>query len=153
MPYRICKSFEIENGHILFKHPDRCRFPHGHSRTVEIVLVAETLDKNDMVCDFKALKQAVYAFIDSWDHALCLNSADTNVPMYQQAYKERIVVFPNVDPTSEVMAKIIFDEVKRRLTDAQVSPAPDSPYRVPQEVKLERIRITETSSSWAEYSE
>ncbi len=153
MPYRISKSFEIENGHILFKHPDRCRFPHGHSRTVEIVLAADRLDANDMVCDFKALKQAVYAFIDSWDHALCLNSADTNLPMYQAAYSDRIVVFPGVDPTSEVMAKVIFDEVKRRLADAQVSPPVGSPYRVPRDVRLERVRITETSSSWAEYSE
>lgn len=153
MPYRISKSFEIENGHILFKHPDRCRFPHGHSRTVEIILSADTLDKNDMVCDFKALKQAVYAFIDSWDHALCLNSADTNLPMYQKAYSERIVVLPNVDPTTEVMAKVIFDEVKRRLDEAHTTPPAGSAYRIPREVKLERVRITETSSSWAEYSE
>ena len=152
MPYRISKSFEIENGHILWKHPDRCRFPHGHSRTVEIILLADRLDENDMICDFKALKQAVYEFIDSWDHALCLNSEDTNLPLYQKAYAERIIVFPKVDPTSEVMAKRIYDEVKQRLEIAQAN-ATAKPYRVPSGVKLERVRITETSSSWAEYSE
>ena len=56
MPYRICKTFEIENGHMLSKHPDLCKFPHGHSRKVEIVLEADTLDHNEMVCDFKAFK-------------------------------------------------------------------------------------------------
>ena len=37
MPYRICKTLEIENGHMLSKHPDKCRFPHGHTRKVELV--------------------------------------------------------------------------------------------------------------------
>jgi 6-pyruvoyltetrahydropterin/6-carboxytetrahydropterin synthase len=44
MPYRICKSLEIENGHMLSKHPDKCRFPHGHSRKVEFVIEADELD-------------------------------------------------------------------------------------------------------------
>ena len=44
MRYRICKSFEIESGHMLSKHPGRCRFPHGHSRRVDVVLSAEDLD-------------------------------------------------------------------------------------------------------------
>ena len=37
MPYRICKSLEVENGHMLAKHPDKCRFPHGHTRKIEFI--------------------------------------------------------------------------------------------------------------------
>ena len=59
MPYRVCKVFEVESGHMLSKHPDRCRFPHGHSRRVEVVVAADELDSHDMVCDFKALKLAI----------------------------------------------------------------------------------------------
>ena len=55
MPYRICKSLEIENGHMLTKHPDKCRFPHGHTRRVEFVIEADELDENQMVCDFKII--------------------------------------------------------------------------------------------------
>ena len=40
MPYRICKTIDIENGHMLSKHPDKCQFPHGHTRKVEFVLEA-----------------------------------------------------------------------------------------------------------------
>src|SRR6187399_3725111 len=76
MPYRICKSFEIESGHMLSKHPGKCRFPHGHSRRVEIVVVSDELNAADMVCDFKALKLALKPFLAQWDHALCLNTAD-----------------------------------------------------------------------------
>ena len=57
MPYRICKRFEVESGHMLSRHPARCKFPHGHTRTIEVVLEAGTLDANNMVCDFKAIKE------------------------------------------------------------------------------------------------
>ena len=51
------KSIEVESGHQLSKHPDKCQFPHGHSRKVEIELEADELDANDMVCDFKIVKE------------------------------------------------------------------------------------------------
>ena len=63
MPFRIAKTFTVESGHLLTKHPGACKFPHGHSRTVEVVLTADTLDARDMVCDFKALKQMIAAAV------------------------------------------------------------------------------------------
>lgn len=151
MPFRISKSFEIETGHLLTKHPDKCRFPHGHSRRVEIMLAADMLDANDMVCDFKAVKAALKPFLDAWDHAFCLNTDDPNFAFYQKTYGEQVVPFTKTDPTSEVMAKTIFDALKRRL--AESAGRPDPRYSVPPGVRVERVRVTETSSSWAEYSE
>src|SRR6185295_8477200 len=103
MTYRICKSFPVESGHLLSKHAGACRFPHGHSRRMEVVLEATSLDTNDMVCDFKRLKEMLKAQIDRFDHALCLNTADPNLSFYRTAYGDRIVAFPNADPTSELM--------------------------------------------------
>jgi 6-pyruvoyltetrahydropterin/6-carboxytetrahydropterin synthase len=142
MPFRICKTFEIESGHLLSKHPDKCRYPHGHSRTVEVVLAADQLDANDMVCDFQTVKSALGDFLEKWDHALCLNTADPNFEFYRRTYGDRVIPFPNTDPTSEVMAKTIFDELRRQLAGAAGARA----------VRIERVRITETSSTWAEYS-
>ncbi|MGA3007780.1 MAG: 6-carboxytetrahydropterin synthase [Opitutaceae bacterium] len=150
MPYRICKTFVIESGHILSKHPGKCRFPHGHSRTVEIVLAADRLDASDMVCDFKVIKNALHEFLDSWDHALCLNTDDPNFTFYQKTYQAQIVPFAHADPTSEVMAKAVFDELKRKLAEASARSDPGLPAAG---VRIERVRITETSSSWAEYFE
>ncbi|HYP16929.1 MAG TPA: 6-carboxytetrahydropterin synthase [Opitutus sp.] len=151
MPFRICKSFEIESGHMLSKHPGPCRFPHGHSRRIEVVLVADRLDANDMVCDFKALKGALQALLDTWDHALCLNTADPQFAHLASAYGERVVPFTATDPTSEVMARTVFESVKRRLqTEAENDRAT---FRIPPGVRVERVRVTETSSSWAEYFE
>ena len=151
MPFRISKSFEIESGHLLTKHPDKCRFPHGHSRRVDIVLAADVLDSNDMVCDFKAVKAAMHAFLDAWDHAFCLNTDDPQFAFFQKTYGVNIIPFEKKDPTSEVMAKTIFDELKRRL--AGTNGQPDPRYAVPPGVRVERVRVTETSSSWAEYTE
>lgn len=148
MPYRISKSFEIESGHILSKHPGKCRFPHGHSRRVEIVLIADTLDGNDMVCDFKAIKQALQPFLDSWDHALAINTNDANFAFYQEKHGERIIAFSKTDPTSEVMARSIFEEVGRCLATAGRT----GHFAISANVKVERVRVTETSSSWAEYA-
>lgn len=151
MSFRICKSIEIENGHLLTKHPDKCRFPHGHSRRVDIVLAAEKLDANDMVCDFKAIKAAIETFLDSWDHAFCLNTEDPQFAHFQKTYGVQIIPFEKADPTSEMMAKTIFDVLKKRLADS--ASTSDARYRVPAGVRVERVRVTETSSSWAEYAE
>ena len=151
MPFRICKRFEIESGHMLSKHSGKCRFPHGHSRRIEVVLVAEQLDANDMVCDFKALKLSLETFLERWDHALCLNSDDPQLAFYQQHYGERVVVFPGVDPTSEILARAVFQETQRRLKESARGPA--ASCRISPHVTVERVRVTETSSSWAEYFE
>ena len=151
MPFRICKIFEIESGHILSKHPGKCRFPHGHSRRVEVVLAGDQLDANDMVCDFQAIKRVVKDFLDSWDHAVCLNTADPNFAFYQQTYGTHVIPFNQTDPTREVMAKAIFDELKRKLAEGTNRPA--TIHKIPSGVRVERVRLTETSSSWAEYSE
>ena len=99
MPFRISKSFEIESGYMLSKHPGTCRFPHGHSRRIEVVVVSDDLDANDMVCDFAALKAALRDFLDSWDHALCLNTTDPQYVHFQNTYGSAMVPFTETDPS------------------------------------------------------
>lgn len=109
MAYRICKSIELESGHLLSKHPGNCKFPHGHTRSVEMVFRADTLDANDMVVDFKAIKQMMGDFLQQFDHSLCVNTDDPNYAAFVAAYGERIIPFDREDPTSEVMARTIFN--------------------------------------------
>jgi 6-pyruvoyltetrahydropterin/6-carboxytetrahydropterin synthase len=152
--YRICKAFEIETGHMLSKHPGRCRYPHGHSRRVEVVLSAAELDPNDMVCDFKAVKLAVRDLIDAWDHALSLNSEDPALETLatRPELRGRLIVFHRQDPTTEVLAKHVFDYLKDRIASGhEVKDAQGIGYRLPSHLVLERVRVGETSTSWAEY--
>jgi 6-pyruvoyltetrahydropterin/6-carboxytetrahydropterin synthase len=136
---------------MLSKHPDLCKFPHGHSRKVEFVLEAEDLDQNEMVCDFKSLKEAMAAFLKSWDHALCVNTQDKLHADLKKAFGDRIISFENQDPTTEVMARRIHDELKRNLAAYVASPSAKYPMR--PSVRIVKVRVWETSSSWAEYSE
>ncbi len=149
MPFRIAKTFTIESGHLLTKHPGACRFPHGHSRIVEIIVTADSLDERDMVCDFKALKSAVADIVLRYDHSFALNTSDPRFRELRAAYGERVMGFPNTDPTTEVMAREIFWEVRAQMTAA----AADAEFPIPSSVRLERVRVTETGTSWAEYWE
>lgn len=151
MPYRICKTFEIENGHMLSKHPDKCRFPHGHTRKVEFTLEADSLDGNDMVCDFKVMKETMESFLSQYDHAMCVNTADPKYSDLKASYGERIIGFDNVDPTTEVMAKTIFDHFRERLVEYAANG--DARYPLRPNLRVVKVRLWETSSSWAEYCE
>jgi len=151
MPYRVCKSFQIESGHMLSKHPGRCRFPHGHSRRVEVVLSAAALDDGDMVCDFKALKLALLPHLDELDHAMAINVADPMRETLERA-DGRVVIF-EVDPTTEVMARRLFDIIERELIrGGEYRDDQGCVYRFPPGVRLERVRLSETATTWGEYA-
>lgn len=151
MPYRICKTIEIENGHMLSKHVDKCKYPHGHSRQVELILEADKLDQNDMVCDFSVLKLALKGFLESFDHAMCINTKDPMYKSFKKTYGDRVIGFDNIDPTTEVIAKLIFDQVKDSLD--KYSKKRGQPFVLAKGVRLARVRVWETSTSWAEYDE
>ena len=153
MRYTVCKSFEVESGHMLSKHPGRCRYPHGHSRRVDVVISSERLDGADMVCDFKAVKLAVGAFVDRLDHALMVNSQDPEVVRLRGGTSGgRLVEVEGEDPTTEVMARLIFEHVAGCVASGErYADGSGGEYGFPEGLRVERVRVTETSSSWAEY--
>jgi 6-pyruvoyltetrahydropterin/6-carboxytetrahydropterin synthase len=151
MPYRICKTFEIESGHMLSKHPDKCAYPHGHTRKVEFVLEADELDQNEMVCDFKIISQVMSDFLDALDHAMCINTKDPRYADFKTAYGDRVIAFEGLDPTTEVMAKTIFDHFKEKL--AAYGGRREERYPLRPNLRIIKVRLWETSSSWAEYGE
>ena len=136
---------------MLAKHPEKCRFPHGHTRKVELVFEAATLDANEMVCDFKVVKELVGELLESYDHALCMNTEDPKYAEMKEAYGERIIGFDKQDPTTEVMAFTIYQHCAEQLR--QYISRADGKYAIRPEVRLVSVRVWETSSSWAEYSE
>ncbi len=148
--FRICKTIELESGHLLSKHPGNCHFPHGHTRSVELVFCAQETDANDMVLDFKAIKEMMSEFLSSFDHALCMNTHDANYETFSNIYGDRIIPFEGQDPTSERMAQRVYLYAKDALVRAS---AGELTYPVRSCVELDRVRVWETSSSWAEYSE
>ena len=141
----------MEHGHRLCKHPENCRFPHGHSLRIEIVVRRGELDDHDMVCDYKAIKIAVRELVDRLDHAMALNSEDPELESLR-SIGDRVIVFSKQDPTTEVLARWLFDGVRRRLAEGGVVAGDGgAEYPIPPDLVLERIRIWETRTSWAEY--
>jgi 6-pyruvoyltetrahydropterin/6-carboxytetrahydropterin synthase len=106
-----------------------------------------------MVCDFKAIKLAVEAFIEGFDHTMAVNSADPRLPDLLAAGGERVVIFENEDPTTEVMARVIFEHLAASLKSRAelTDPRGGVKYSFPSGIALERVRVTETPTSWAEY--
>jgi 6-pyruvoyltetrahydropterin/6-carboxytetrahydropterin synthase len=149
MPYRVCKTIDIESGHMLSKHPGKCKFPHGHTRKVEFLLEAQELNHNEMVCDFFIVKELIGDYLEALDHSICVNTADPAYPELRARYGERVISFENEDPTTEVMARVLFQTFARRLAD--YSKKRDQSYPLDREVRLVSVKVWETASSWAEY--
>jgi 6-pyruvoyltetrahydropterin/6-carboxytetrahydropterin synthase len=149
--FRIAKTFEVEYGHRLSKHPEKCRFPHGHSLRIEVVARGRELDGNDMVCDYKALKMLVVDVVERLDHAMALNSADPKLEGLM-AIGDRVILFDDTDPTTEVLARWLYLQIAERLAaDGAVTTPSGTAYEIPKGLELEKVRVWETSSSWGEY--
>jgi 6-pyruvoyltetrahydropterin/6-carboxytetrahydropterin synthase len=151
--FRIARRFEIESGHRLSKHPEKCRFPHGHTRTIEVVLQAGSLDANDMVCDYKALKTVVARELERFDHAMLLAASDPLKDAFAP-FAERVVLLEDGDPTTEILARHLFRAVAAAFRPGMEVRTPGgATYRVPDTVRLERVRVWETPHTWGEYGE
>lgn len=134
---------------MLSKHPSKCRYPHGHTRKVEFVLEADELDRNDMVCDFKLVETIIADYLATLDHALCVNTADPAYGQLRALYGDRIVPFEQEDPTTEVMARVIFQVFSARLDVYAMKRRRQYPLR--KCVRLVSVKVWETASSWTEY--
>jgi 6-pyruvoyltetrahydropterin/6-carboxytetrahydropterin synthase len=148
--YRVNKQYEFQAAHVLSKHPGLCRFPHGHNYKVELTLIADHLDENNMVCDFQALKIILSECLGKLDHSILLNTAD-EAGIKSQAGNPRVNLFQDKDPTSEVVAETIFHFLSDRLKHRTAKSETGIEYRINPAVRLEKVRIWETSTTWAEY--
>ncbi len=151
--FRIARRFRIESGHRLSKHPEKCRFPHGHTRIVEVVLRANALDANDMVCDYKALKTVVERELEGFDHAMLLAASDPHRESFA-VFGDRVVLLEEGDPTTEILARHLFRRISAVFRPGMEVTAPGGvTYVVPDTVRIERVRVSETANTWGEYGE
>lgn len=138
---------------MLKSHPARCRFPHGHTRTIEVVVASHRLDEHDMVLDFKALKLAVGCHIDRYDHAMAVHADDPLRPAMESVYPGSLVVFEDREPTTEAIAEEIFLYIEGVLAEGFEAEEDGAVYRIPAgAATLERVRVWETPHCWAEYA-
>jgi 6-pyruvoyltetrahydropterin/6-carboxytetrahydropterin synthase len=99
-----------------------------------------------MVCDFKIPKLVIADYLEMLDHSMCINKEDPAYEMFVSRYHPRVIVFEG-DPTTELMASQIYQLFNERLKEYS------GPYKLRPKVRLRKVRVSETSSSWAEYYE
>ncbi len=129
---------------MLSRHPGKCRTPHGHSRSIEIILEADELNENGMVIDFKTLRDIAAPLVNAYDHALCVNSADPNFTTLIRLFGDAVIPFENCEPTTENLARRLYEELRHCL---------HQPPHSSRQLKLCRVRVSETAATWAEYEE
>jgi 6-pyruvoyltetrahydropterin/6-carboxytetrahydropterin synthase len=137
---RITKEFRFEGAHALTGYDGTCCHIHGHSYLLGVTVLGIPNDcisdpKNGMVVDFSILKELVNKLIiEPFDHALLLRNDAPLADEIQDKY-QKVLVFP-FQPTCEQLC-IHFASL--------LIPA------IPMPTKLFSIRLSETTSSTAEW--
>ena len=68
------------------------------------------------------------------------------------AIGDRVLLFDDCDPTTEVLARWVFERMAERLASGRGVRTPTgATYEIPAGLELERVRVWETSRSWGEY--
>ena len=131
--HRICKEIDFCYGHRLRDYDGKCRHLHGHNGRLEITFVAEELDERGMVLDFSDAKKLVKGWVDEhMDHKMLLRRDDPVLPYFEHTGEPFYLMDDN--PTAENLAKEIYLNVS------------DKGW------KVEKVKLWETPSSWAEYT-
>lgn len=94
--YEIKVKANFSSAHNLRNYRGKCEHLHGHNWIVEAVFAYEELDKDGLAIDFKDAKAMLKGVIEGFDHS----------------YLNELKDFKSVNPTSENIARIIFDTMR-----------------------------------------
>lgn len=97
--YEVTVLSYFSGAHRLRYLHGKCEELHGHNWKVEISVASNRLTKEGVVLDFKVLKQKLEKVLNSLDHT----------------YLNDLPYFSEMEPSSENIAKYIFDQLKREL--------------------------------------
>jgi len=132
----VSKQCQFDAAHVLTNHAGQCKNLHGHTYRV-IVQVADTSDGNDMVIDFKDLKQVMrVTILDRFDHAFIFDqssASECEIAAVIAKHGMKSVGLP-FRSTAENLARHFFRELEGR-------------------VNVVSVKVYETPESCAEYRE
>jgi 6-pyruvoyltetrahydropterin/6-carboxytetrahydropterin synthase len=94
--YSIKVEGHFSSAHNLKGYKGKCEALHGHNWKVQIEVVGEKLDQTGMLVDFTLLKKSLRQILEKLDHK----------------YLNQIAYFKKANPTSENIAKYIFNLLK-----------------------------------------
>lgn len=121
--YELMIETDFSSAHQLRGYQGKCEHLHGHNWKVQVSVSAQKLNEIDIAIDFHDLREMTQEIIAPLDHSL-LNS---------------IFPFTEKNPSSENIAKWIYDSLKKRLS------GPD--------VRVSSVTVWESDSASATYYE
>jgi 6-pyruvoyltetrahydropterin/6-carboxytetrahydropterin synthase len=114
------ESFVFSAAHFITFNQDICERIHGHNYGVRVI-VEGPLDENRYVVDFIALRDAVLAETQSWDHHILLPDRHPMISVTREAdevvarFRDRRWVFPAEDAIILPVANTTAEELARVL--------------------------------------
>jgi len=103
--YQISVEQHFDAAHFLRGYRGKCEALHGHRFQVVVKIKSPVLNDIGIAYDFTEIKQHLRDILAKFDH-ICLN----DVPP-----------FDGINPSSENVAYIIYDELKPRLASVSIS--------------------------------
>jgi len=97
--YEVMVEGSFSAAHNLRGYRKKCEKLHGHNWKVKVGIRGEKLDKTGMLIDFREVKDYLEKIMEKLDHK----------------YLNEIPHFKVANPTSENIARFIYNELKSRL--------------------------------------
>lgn len=103
--YELKTQMYFAGAHHLLNYDGKCENQHGHNWLVEAYVKGDKLDKSNILIDYKVIKSELKEVLEYLDHK------DIN----------ELPEFKNVSPSSEILAKYIYDKLKEKLPVSKIS--------------------------------
>ncbi len=114
---------QFSSAHQLRGYKGKCEAMHGHNWRVQVAISSEKLNDIGIAMDFHDLKKIASEVIGSLDHA----------------FLNEVFPFTEINPSSENIAKWIYESVKKKINDKSIN--------------LSSVTVWENESSSATYYE
>lgn len=121
--FEVSVVMNFSAAHNLRGYKGKCEELHGHNWKVELTLSSLELDNCGMVEDFNIIKKGLSEVLSLFDHH----------------YLNDLVYFKKINPTSENIARLVFQKMKTKFKRKGLS--------------ICRVKIWETENSCAVYYE
>jgi 6-pyruvoyltetrahydropterin/6-carboxytetrahydropterin synthase len=102
--FELSVEVSFSAAHQLRGYKGKCENMHGHNWKVQVSVMAEMLNEIDIAIDFHDLKRMAREMVAPLDHA----------------YLNDVFPFTEKNPSSENIAKWIFDSMKKKLNDDNI---------------------------------
>lgn len=119
--YEVTIICDFSAAHSLRDYKGKCENLHGHNWKVEVSVGSERLNHLGMVIDFKILKEETKALLETLDHR----------------YLNEIEPFTAVNPSSENIARFIFDRLSERINR--------------EGIRVKEVKVWESEDAYATY--